>query len=101
MVCKATQTAVLWMSCKEQASRLSLVGSRNQSVDGKPERASAGVFRFALDDIDGAHAVWNEALAQAPSAFADNPARLEEVRNAIRDPVASLKTPLQAGSYDE
>ena len=60
-----------------------------------------GLARFALDDVDGAHTVWNEALAQAPSAFADNPARLEEIRNAIRDPVASLKTPLQAGSYDE
>jgi serine/threonine-protein kinase len=60
-----------------------------------------GLARFALGDVNGAQAVWTEDLAQAPRAFVDNPARLQQVRRAINDPATALTTPLQVGSYDE
>jgi tetratricopeptide (TPR) repeat protein len=60
-----------------------------------------GLTKFALGDAAGAQAVWREALEQAPRALADNPARLDLIRNAISDPHAALANPVPAGSYDQ
>jgi serine/threonine-protein kinase len=54
----------------------------------------------AMDDPAGNKVAWDEALRRLPVAFADSPARLAFIRNAIENPGQQI-TIVRAGSYDE
>ncbi len=60
-----------------------------------------GQVRYALGDTDGGRVAWQEALALAPAALADNPARLERIRDALGNPANAMRNLVPAGSYDE
>jgi hypothetical protein len=49
-----------------------------------------GIAEHALGNTDAARALFDEALAKAPKAYADRPDELASVRADAADPVAAL-----------
>jgi hypothetical protein len=43
--------------------------------------------------------LWNEALELGPRAFANDPWRLQRIRDAIARPAEALAEPVPLGSY--
>jgi serine/threonine-protein kinase len=58
-----------------------------------------GLARYALGAPEAATPLWNEALELGPRAFANDPWRLQRIRDAIARPAEALAEPVPLGSY--
>jgi len=59
-----------------------------------------GLVRYASSDASGASELWGEAIKRGPRAFANDPARLEQIRQAIGQPDVSRIRPISLWTYD-